>query len=40
MPGRKETILLGIPSLLYPRSTYDAHIRPYLFGRDAPGRVD
>jgi hypothetical protein len=34
----KETILLGIPSLLYPRSTYDAHIRPYLFGvADAPG---
>ena len=38
MPGRRETILLDIPSLLYPRSTYDAHIRPYLFGMaDAPG---
>ena len=34
----RETILLDIPSLLYPRSTYDAHIRPYLFGvADAPG---
>jgi len=28
----RETILLDLPSLLYPRGTYDAHIRPYLFG--------
>jgi len=27
----KETILLGLPTLLLPRTTYDAHIRPYLF---------
>ena len=27
-----ETILLDIPSLLLPRTTYDAHIRPHLFG--------
>ena len=40
----KETILLNLPSLLLPRTTYDAHIRPYLFGmsastsgEDAPG---
>jgi len=33
-----DTILLGLPSLLLPRDTYDAHIRPYLFGAaDAPG---
>ena len=33
-----ETILLNIPSLLFPRTTYDAHIRPYLFGvAGAPG---
>ncbi|MCD6520304.1 MAG: hypothetical protein J7M05_10335 [Anaerolineae bacterium] len=28
----KETILLDIPTLLLPRTTYDAFIRPYLFG--------
>jgi hypothetical protein len=34
----EETILLQISSLLFPRGTYDAHIRPYLFGvADAPG---
>jgi hypothetical protein len=33
-----ETLLLGIPSLLLPRTTYDAHIRPFLLGMaDAPG---
>lgn len=33
-----QTILLDIPSLLLPRATYDAHIRPYLLGvTDAPG---
>lgn len=33
-----QTILLDIPSLLLPRATYDAHIRPYLLGvADAPG---
>ncbi|MBM3189224.1 MAG: hypothetical protein FJZ90_10945, partial [Chloroflexi bacterium] len=28
----EETILLDIPSLLLPRTTYDAHIRPVFFG--------
>lgn len=29
-----DSILLDLPSLLYPRTSYDAHIRPYLFGSD------
>lgn len=34
----EQTLLLDLPSLLLPRGTYDAHIRPYLFGvADAPG---
>ncbi len=33
-----ETMLLDLPSLLFPRTTYAAHIRPYLLGvADAPG---
>ncbi len=28
----REIIVLGVPSLLYPRDTYAAHIRPYLLG--------
>ena len=34
----EESLLLDLPSLLYPRTTYDAHVRPYLYGvADAPG---
>jgi hypothetical protein len=34
----QETQLLDLPSLLLPRATYDAHIRPFLFGvGEAPG---
>jgi len=34
----EDTILMNIPSLLFPRTTYDAHIRPYLLGvANAPG---
>ncbi|NLG27565.1 MAG: hypothetical protein GX557_06615 [Chloroflexi bacterium] len=34
----QETQLLDLPSLLLPRTTYDAHIRPFLFGVGAaPG---
>ena len=33
-----QTLLLDLPSLILPRTTYDAHIRPYLFGvGDVPG---
>ena len=32
----EETLLLDLPSLLFPRTTYDAHIRPYLFGEPQP----
>ncbi|MBC7236122.1 MAG: alpha/beta hydrolase, partial [Chloroflexi bacterium] len=34
----QEIIALALPSLLFPRTTYEAHIRPYLFGvGDMPG---
>jgi hypothetical protein len=32
----RDTILLDLPSLLLPRSTYDAHIRPHLFDVPPP----
>ena len=32
----RDTILLELPSLLLPRTTYDAHIRPHLFGVNPP----
>ncbi|MBN1399403.1 MAG: alpha/beta fold hydrolase [Anaerolineae bacterium] len=31
----QETILLDLPTLLLPRTTYDSYIRPYLFGTQA-----
>ena len=35
----RDTMLLDVPSLLFPRSTYDAYIRPRLFGV-APGSLN
>ena len=36
----EETILLDVPTLLLPRSTYDTHIRPWLFSEQRTWLVE